>query len=95
MEREPHECPYDVSDYGCIATHANPHLRDASLEQGLYVLPYWRSERVVRATPSTLCKEALFWVRTREQWKLSDPQKVRGTGWGIRPYTAARQLPER
>jgi hypothetical protein len=93
-QKEPHECPYDVSDYGCIATHVNPHLRDASLVQGLYVLPHWRSEGVVRATPSTLCEEILFCVGTREQWKLSDPEKVRGTGWVIRPYTAARRLSE-
>jgi hypothetical protein len=76
--------PCDVRNYGCIATHANPHLRDASLVQGLYVLPCRRSEGVVRAAPSTLCKEVLLCVGTCEQRKLRDPEEVGGTRRGIR-----------
>jgi hypothetical protein len=92
---EPHECPCNVSDFSCIATHADPHLRNASLVEGLNVLPCRRGERVVRTTPSTLCKVVLFCVRPREQWKLSNPEEVRGTRWGIRSYTAKSQLTKR
>ncbi len=59
------------------------HLRNATIIQRLDILPSRRSERVVRAAPSTFREDIFFRIRTREQRKLGYPKKVRSTGRGI------------
>jgi hypothetical protein len=69
--------------------HTSADLGDSPIKKGLDVLPSWRGEGVVRTTPSSFRKKVLLCVRTCEQGKLGDPEEMRGTGGGVRPYTAS------
>jgi hypothetical protein len=73
------------------AQHWNTDLGDSPIIQCLDVLPCWCGERVVRTTPPTLGKKVLLCVRTREQGKLGDPEKVRRTRWGVLSFTVRQQ----